>query len=104
VASGNHTPFQRGVIKRYYEHQDSLMIQRLGDIVSELFLCTNATKSKRLWNNVRAALLKSGVKQPDVDKLVEARDLESLARMVRELSAGSPAASSERSQRRSERP
>jgi len=92
------------VIKRYYEHQDSLMIQRLGDIVSELFLCTNANKRKRLWNNVRTALLKSGVKQSDVDKLVEGDDLESLARLVRELSAGPPASPSQRSQDRPKRP
>ena len=79
------TPHQKGIVKRYYEHKDSLMHQKLSEAVSDLYLCTDEKKAARLWKTAQTALLNAGASKPKVEKLVAARDLEGLARLVSEL-------------------
>ena len=86
MAKGRHySSFQKGVIKRYYEHQDDLMTQKLGETVSELYLCTDEKKKARLWKSAHNALLKAGVHKVQAEKIVSARDLQGLAKLVGEL-------------------
>ena len=80
-----YTPHQRGIIRRYYENRDNLMAQKLGEIVSDLWLCESGKKAARLWKSARTALLNAGAQERRVDRICEARDLESLARLVSEL-------------------
>lgn len=81
----DYTPYQKGIIKRYYEHKDDLISQKLGEVVSELYVCTEEKKAARLWKSARTALLNAGAYEPRVDKIVEARDVEALARIVGEI-------------------
>ena len=79
------TPYQRGIVRRYYEHKDDLAHQRLSEIVSELYLCEDREKADRLWQRTLEALLKVGAAKARVHRLVAARDLEALATLVNEL-------------------
>ncbi len=81
----NYTSYQKGIIRRYYDHKDDLMSQKLGEIVSELYICTEEKKAARLWKSARAALLNAGANEARVDCIVDARDLEALARIVGEI-------------------
>lgn len=82
---GEHTAYQKGVIKRYYENMEDLATQNLGEIVSEIYLSHNQINLKRLWASAESSLLKLGVKQAEVDKIVKARDVIALAKKVEEL-------------------
>jgi len=79
------TPFQRGIIKRYYEHKDTLMAQKLGEIVSDLSVCEDKKRSGRLWERARKALLNLGANKLETDNVCGKRDLEWLAELVGEL-------------------
>ena len=79
------TPFQRGIVKRYYEHKDTLMAQKLGEIVSELSVCEDDKRSGRLWERARKALLNLGANKLATEKVCEKRDLEWLAELVGQL-------------------
>ena len=81
----SYSRYQKGVIKRYYENKDHLMTQKLGEVVSELYLCTEEKKADRLWKSAHKALLSAGVHKVQAERLVEARDLEGLAKLVGEL-------------------
>ncbi len=86
MAKGDYlTPQQRGIVRRYYEHKDTLMHQKLSETVSELYLCTDEKKSARLWKSVRAALLNMGVPKERAEKVVAERDPEKLANLVSKL-------------------
>jgi hypothetical protein len=80
-----HSGYQKGVIKRYYENKEDISTQKLGEIVSELYLETNPTKIARLWTSAHGALLKLGANQVRVEKIVAAKDLQGLAKIVEEL-------------------
>lgn len=79
------TPHQKGIVRRYYEHKDALTVQKLGEIVSELYVCKDETRAGRLWRSARTALLNAGVHKTRVEDVVAARNLERLARLVQEL-------------------
>ena len=80
-----HTAYQKGIIKRYYENKDDINSQKVGEIVSELYLETNAAKQGRLWKSAETALLNLGANKARVEKIVAERNLQALAKLVEEL-------------------
>ncbi len=81
----DHTPYQKGIIKRYSEHRETLAIQKLSEIVSNLYLETSEAKARRAWSSAHAQLLAAGADPMKAQKIVETRDLEALARIISEL-------------------
>jgi len=80
-----YTPYQKGVIRRYYEHGDTIALQNLGEIVSDLYLAEGEAAKKRLWKRAAAALAKLGAPKPRVEKILAAKDLAGLAALVSDL-------------------
>ena len=86
MAKGDYfTAHQKGIVKRYYEHKDALMIQKLGEIVSDLYLCENEKKAELLWERAHKALMNAGANRVRVEKLMKDRHLGRLAELVKEL-------------------
>lgn len=85
MAKGQHlSSHQRGIVKRYYENRDSIMAQKLGEIVSELYLA-EARKADGLWKRARTALETCKVEPKRIEAVVGAKDLKGLAKLVGEL-------------------
>jgi len=80
-----HSDYQKGIIKRYYENKEDISTQKLGEIVSELYLETSPAKAARHWASAQTALLALGANKARVDKIVLAKDLQGLAKLVEEL-------------------
>jgi mevalonate kinase len=85
MADKDLTPYQKGVIKRYYENKEDISTQKLGEIVSEIYLAKNPKNIKTLWASAEAALKNLGVKQAEIDKIVKAKDVIALAKKAEEL-------------------
>ena len=79
------TPHQKGIVRRYYEHKDNLMTQKLGEIVSDLYLCKDDKQATRLWQSAHTALRNAGVQKARADGIMAARDLKRLAKLISEL-------------------
>ncbi|HYF51996.1 MAG TPA: hypothetical protein VEJ63_21485 [Planctomycetota bacterium] len=80
-----HTSYQKGIIKRYYENKEDINSQKLGEIVSELYLADSPAKAARLWKSAETALMNLGANKARVEKIVAAKDLQGLAKLVEEL-------------------
>ena len=78
------TPYQQKVIKRYYDNQDTIMRQRLAELVGELFLATGK-KRQRVWSSVENALQKLGVAPTRIEHLKRQDNPALLAEVVKEL-------------------
>ena len=74
--------YQQGVVKRYYEHHDTIQSNKLSELVSELWLTEDEKTRAKLWNRAKAALASVGVAEADVAKVVSNRDLEQLAKLA----------------------
>lgn len=75
------SPHQQKIIKRYYDNIDKVKLQRLSELVSDLYLLTGK-KLDRAWQQTSNALLKLGLSQERVDHLVGQKKPELIAELV----------------------
>ena len=80
------TRYQQGIIKRYYSNQDQILMQRLGDLVADLYLAEGKKRIKA-WESAATAMLKLGIPQSRVDHIVASDDPRLVAKLVTELQA-----------------
>lgn len=80
----DYTRHQQGIIKRYYQNLDKIQVQRLSELVSELYLA-DGKKRDKLWQSAAAAMQKLKLPQSRIDHLVAKRDPTLLANLVQEL-------------------
>jgi len=79
-----HSAYQQKIIQRYYDHRDEILLARLQELVGALYLADSDRKMEQGWNRVDTAMV--GLKVPDAlrERLLAGRDVESLARHVRQ--------------------
>lgn len=93
MAKGQHlTNYQRGIVNRYYQNLDTISAQKLGELVSELYLCSDAKKAEKLWKQAEAALAKTPLDKARVAGVLASRSVEGLAGLVAFVSPGGGAA------------
>ena len=80
-----HTPYQKGIIRRYYEHRDTLALQNLAEIVSDLYLAESDATKKRLWKRAATALAKLGPSKARTERILAGEDLAGLAQLLTDL-------------------
>ncbi len=87
MASGqNLSKHQKGIVNRYYQNLDTISLQKLGEIVSELALCEKPATRERLWKRARIALEKIMEKPEQIDRIIESEDISALAALITKLS------------------
>ncbi len=82
------SPYQQRVIRDYYKNQDAIMLQRLGDLVTDLFLAEGKAKV-RLWKRVATTLEKLEVPAKRVQHIVQSDNPALVADLLKELLAKS---------------
>lgn len=81
----NYSPYQKRVIRRYYENREAASTQRLGEIVTELYLATSEKKIAKLWEQAEKLLEVTGANEVWLEKTVRERNLEQLAEIVKTI-------------------
>jgi hypothetical protein len=75
---------QQKVIRNYYDNREGIALQRVQELVTELYLATGKKRQKH-WESVALHLGKLGVK-PDVIKHLQSQDNpELVAALVKKL-------------------
>jgi len=75
---------QQKIIKRYYENIDQISLQRLSELVADLYLA-EGKKREKLWQSAAACMTKLGVPQPRIDHILSEKKPELVANLVKEL-------------------
>jgi hypothetical protein len=78
------TPHQQKIIKRYYDNLDTITVQKLGELVGDLYLA-QGKKRQTVWKSIEAALKKLEVPQGRIDVLKQKDDPALVAELVKEL-------------------
>jgi hypothetical protein len=78
------TRHQQKIIKRYYSNQDGILLQRLAELVTELYLA-GGKKREKTWKTIVAAMQKLGVPQTRIDHITKQNDPKLVANLVTEL-------------------
>ena len=83
MAKKEYSKHQTGVISRYYEHLDTIMLQKLSELVTELYLAETPAKRDRLWQRVHKAMIKLKIPPAIIDHIMTKRDVEILAKNLK---------------------
>lgn len=78
------TPYQEGIIRRYYENRDAIMLQKLGDLIGDLYLSEGKAR-QRLWKRIETALRNLKVPESRIAHLIKSDNAEYLAKLYQEL-------------------
>ncbi len=80
----DYSKFQQKVIKGYYDNRDGIAMQRVQELVTELYLSEGKKRLKH-WDSLRLHLGKLGVKPDVIDHLVKQDKPELVATLVKKL-------------------
>jgi len=80
------TKYQEKIIKNYYQNQDAILLQRLSEQVTELYLAEGKARAKQ-WQKIQGVLEKMKVPASRIEQLVKSDNPSLLAKLVEELLA-----------------
>jgi hypothetical protein len=84
MSDKQYTKFQQKVIERYYDNRDSIALQRVQELVTELYLSEGKKRAKH-WETVANNLEKLGVAKVTIDHLKKQDKPELVAEIVKKL-------------------
>ena len=76
-----HTPYQKEIIKRYYNNRENIMTQKLSELITELYLA-EGKKRQRIWKRISAALSNLGITPDKIEQMVNTDNPVQLAEFV----------------------
>jgi len=79
-----YSKFQQRAIKNYYDNREAISLQRLGELVTDLYLAEGKARQTK-WKQAATALEKAGVPKSRIEHLLETDDPELLAKLVKQL-------------------
>ena len=80
------TRHQQSIVKRYYENLDTVLLQRIGEQVTDLYLAEGKKRAK-LWESIETSLTKLEVPKSRIDHVRKSDDARQLATLLQELLA-----------------
>jgi len=83
-----YTNYQKSVISGYYNNLDAIMVQKVAELVSELYVADTEAKKDRLWQRVHKAMTNLKIPPAIIDHIMAKRDVQVLAKNLQDWQAG----------------
>lgn len=84
MTKNDYTQYQKDVISGYYNNLDTIMLGKLGELVTELYLADTETKKNRLWQRAHKAMVKLKVPPAIIEHIMQKEDVEILAKNLQD--------------------
>jgi hypothetical protein len=81
-----YSKYQQKIIKNFYNNREAISLQRLSELVTELYLSQGKAR-ERQWKYIVTALEKLGLPRDRIEHLRTRDDPQLLAKLVEELMA-----------------
>jgi hypothetical protein len=72
--------YQKKVIKDYYKNLDRIVLGKLQELVSRIYLADSPSKKEKLWKQVETALEKLKIPKAIAQHILQKRNVEILAK------------------------
>lgn len=82
----HRSPHQDRIIRNYYKNLDLILVQRLGDLVTDLFLA-EGPKRVKVWKRVAEILAKLNIPESRIQHLQKSDNPTLVANLLKELLA-----------------
>ncbi|KAB2836505.1 MAG: hypothetical protein F9K48_01670 [Candidatus Brocadia sp.] len=80
-----YTEYQKKVIRNFYENKDLRLIQKLGELVSDMYLETSEKKKESGWNKIRKMLNDLKVHPNEIEFLMKDKNLAVISKKLAEM-------------------
>ncbi len=80
-----YSNYQKKVISRYYENREQIDEQRLGELVTSLYLAKSDKQRQKHWETARDVMTRLGIPETRIDHVVTSADAALLAAVVEDL-------------------
>ncbi len=80
-----YTGYQKKIIKNFYENKDLRLIQKLGELVSNLYVETSEKKKETGWKKIKKMLTDLKVHPGEVEYLTKDKNLSMISKKLAEL-------------------
>jgi len=84
MAKNERSAYQKEVILRYYDNLDTIMLGKLGELVTDLYLADTPTRKERLWQRAHKAMEKLKIPPAIIDHIMQKKDVEILAKNLQD--------------------
>jgi hypothetical protein len=84
MAAKEYSAYQQKIISRYYQNIDQVALQRLQELVTELFLADTDKKKDRLWGQVQKAMENIKVQPTIAQHILKTRNVKVLAKNLQD--------------------
>jgi hypothetical protein len=80
----DYSEHQKSVISGYYANLDAIMLAKLSELVSELYLAQTPTRKSQLWIRAEKAMLKLKIAPAIIRHIIERKDPQILAKNLQD--------------------
>jgi hypothetical protein len=80
MAKREYSQYQKDVISNYYQNLDAIALQKLSELVSELFLADSDAKRDRLWERAHKAMQNLKIPPDIISHITAKKDVGVLAK------------------------
>lgn len=80
------TRYQEKVIRNFYQNRDAIAVQRLQELVSDLYLA-EGKKRQTVWKSLENHLAKAGIPAAEIENLKKQDKPELVANVVKRLTS-----------------
>jgi hypothetical protein len=87
MARRDYSQYQKNVINNYYGNLDTIMLGKLSELVSELYLAETDAKRDRLWERVHKAMLNLKIPPTIISHIMAKKDVKILAQNLNDWMA-----------------
>ncbi len=91
MAGKEYSAYQRDVISKYYDNLDTIMLSKLQELVSQLYLAESEAKQAQLWERAHKAMLKLKIKPAIIEYIMNKKDVVILAKNLKDWLGASKA-------------
>ncbi len=80
-----YSEYQKKVIKNYYENKDVRSVQKLGELISNLYVETSERKIESGWKRIKKMLTDLKVHPHEIEYLTRDKNLKLISQKIEEL-------------------
>jgi len=84
MVANERSQYQQQVISNYYDNLDSIMFNKLSELVTDLYLADSVAKKKRLWQRAHKAMTKLKVPPAIINHIMAKQNVEILAKNLQD--------------------
>ena len=80
MAKTEYSKYQKDAISHYYDNRDTIMLQKLSELVTELYLADTPAKKDRLWQRAHKAMKNLKIAPVIIKHIMTKKNVEILAK------------------------